>query len=137
MTRFIFIYGVALAVSAFLLEWLEFKVMSRAFAGEFYILLIAAAFTGLGVWAGARLTAPPAPRAFEKNEAALIALGVTAREFQTLELLAQGMANKEIARAMAVSPNTIKTHLSKLYDKLGARRRTEAIQRARAMSLIP
>ncbi len=137
MKRIIFLYALALGVAAFLLAWLEYKYVARVFAPEIYILLIAAAFTALGVWAGHKLTQKPAPASFQKNHAALRSLGVSAREYEVLEHLAKGQTNKEIARALELSPNTVKTHLSSLYEKLGARRRTRAIQIAKEHALIP
>ncbi len=138
MGRSIIVYGAGLAAAAFALEWLEYRYVARAFAAEAYIAIIALLFAGAGLWAGARLfSRVDAAGAFAKNEAALKALGVTAREYETLELLAEGLANKEIARALGVSPNTVKTHLARLYEKLGARRRTEALAKARALCLIP
>ncbi len=137
MKRTIFLYALALGVAAFLLAWLEYKYVARAFASEVYILLIAAAFTSLGVWAGHKLTKKPAPASFQKNHAALHSLSVTAREYEVLELLAKGQTNKEIARELELSPNTVKTHLSNLYEKLGVQRRTQAIQTAKEHALIP
>ncbi|MEQ8936376.1 MAG: LuxR C-terminal-related transcriptional regulator, partial [Amphiplicatus sp.] len=137
MTRTIFFYGLALAVAATFLQWIEYQYVTRIFSGEFYMVLIALAFTGLGAWAGSRLTARSKPAAFEKNEKALASLGVTAREYEVLTLLAAGRSNKEIARDLAVSPNTVKTHVGKLYEKLEASRRTEAVDKARALALIP
>lgn len=137
MKRTIFLYALALAVAAVLLAWLEYKYVARVFTAEVYVLLVAAAFTALGVWAGHKLTTKPAPASFQKNHAALRSMGVTAREYEVLEHLAKGQTNKEIARALELSPNTVKTHLSSLYEKLGARRRTQAIQIAKEHALIP
>ncbi len=137
MGRTILIYGAALAAAAFALQQLEYRHFTRAFATEIYIVLIALAFTALGVWAGRRLTgsAPAAP--FARNEAALKSLGVTDREYDVLALLAEGLANKEIARRLDVSPNTVKTHVARLYTKLEVVRRTQAVQKARDLALIP
>ena len=137
MRKTILLYGLALAIAAFALEWLQYKYLARAYATEIYIFLIAVAFTVLGVWAGRRLTERTAPGPFEKNSAALAALGVTGREYEVLTLLAAGCANKEIARRLEVSPNTVKTHLARLYEKLEVRRRTEAVRKARDLALIP
>jgi DNA-binding CsgD family transcriptional regulator len=137
MGRTVFIYGAVLAVAAFALEWLEYRYLTRLFATEIYIVLIAAGFTALGLWAGRRLTrqAPASP--FARNDAALRSLGVTDREYEVLALLAEGCANKEIARRLDVSPNTIKTHVARLYEKLEVERRTQAVQKARELALIP
>jgi len=137
MGRTILVYGLSLAVAAFALEWLQYKYIARAYAAEIYIFLIAAAFTALGVFVGRRLTERAAPGPFEKNAAALSTLGVTDREYEVLTLLAAGCANKEIARRLDLSPNTVKTHLARLYEKLEVRRRTEAVHKARTLALIP
>jgi len=137
MTRIVILYAVALAVAAAFLAWLEYHYVTRLFAGEIYILIVAAGFAALGGWAGWRLTRRRQSDGFEKNTAALETLGVSPREYETLELLAAGLSNKEIARKLGVSPNTVKTHLARLYEKLGASRRTEAVGKARDLSLIP
>jgi DNA-binding CsgD family transcriptional regulator len=137
MGRAILLYAVLLAVGAFALEWLQYQYVIRVFAPEVYIGLIALGFTALGVWAGTRLTPKRAAGEFEKNDAALRALGVTEREFAVLELLAAGHSNKEIARDLDVSPNTVKTHILHLFEKLEVQRRTQAIQKARELRLVP
>ena len=138
MRRTILLYAITLAAAAFVLQWLEYKYLTKVFAVEMYILLIAGGFTALGAWAGWRLTQRnQSGTAFEKNTAALGALGVTAREYQTLELIADGLTNKEIARKLDVSPNTVKTHVARLYEKLDVQRRTQAVQKAKALALIP
>jgi DNA-binding CsgD family transcriptional regulator len=137
MGRTILIYGAALAIAAFALQQLEYRYLTRAFATEFYVVLIALGFTALGIWAGRRLTAAAPAAPFARNDAALKSLGVTDREYEVLSLLAEGLANKEIARALDVSPNTVKTHVARLYEKLGAERRTQAVQKARELALIP
>lgn len=137
MARTILLYGLALALAATFLQWIEYQYVTRVFSGEFYTVLIALAFAALGAWAGSKLAARAKPEAFEKNEKALVALGVTAREYEVLALIAAGRSNKEIARDLSVSPNTVKTHVGKLYEKLEASRRTEAVDKARALALIP
>jgi DNA-binding NarL/FixJ family response regulator len=113
--------------------------------------LVGLAFLCLGVWAGARLFAPaqpptvlaPPPCAPSPAAGAPLpvrpaeAAGVSSREREVLQLLAAGQSNKEIARQLGVSPNTIKTHVSRLLEKLKARRRTEAIARARELGMLP
>lgn len=136
MIRRLAIYGFCLALGAFALEWIEYKHLTRAFATEFYVIAIAVGFLGLGVWVGGRLTRPRHGAAFERNDAAIRALGITNREFAVLEQLADGKSNKEIARSLAVSPNTIKTHMSRLYAKLDVRRRTQAVNRARELNIL-
>ena len=137
VTRTIILYALVLAAAAFLLEWLEYRYVTRVFSTEIYILLLAVLFVALGVWIGRRLTGRNADEDFRKNDAAISSLGITAREYETLELLAAGHSNKEIARVLGVSPNTVKTHLARLYEKLGAERRTQAVQKARSLALIP
>ena len=138
MARMVILYAIALALAVTALEWLEYRYVTRAFSTEIYIVLLAAAFAGLGLWAGHRLTrrrAPPA--AFERNDAAIRSLGLTPRECEILGLLAAGRSTKEIARQLEISPNTAKTHLAKVYQKLAVQRRTQAIHKARELALIP
>jgi DNA-binding CsgD family transcriptional regulator len=137
MLRTILIYGVLLAVGTFALEWLQFRFLVRTHAMETYVALVAAAFMGLGVWLGAKLfrRAPAAP--FTVNTRAQQTLGISGRELEVLALLAAGQSNKEIARQLNLSPNTVKTHVTKLFAKLEVRRRTEAILRARELGMLP
>lgn len=129
-------YGAVLALGAMLLQWLEYRFFMRTHAREAYALLVALGFLALGIWAGVRLTprAPATP--FAVNRAALDTLRISERELEVLALLAEGCANKDIARRLELSPHTVKTHLANLFDKLGAGRRTEAIARARELGLI-
>jgi len=138
MKKTIVLYSLAVAAGALLLQWLEYQFLVRSFSAEIYIAAIALTFTALGVWVGYRLTTrrtqgPP----FEQNRQALDSLGISERECEVLELLAEGHSNREIADSLYVSPNTVKTHLASLYGKLEASRRTQAVQRARALRLIP
>jgi DNA-binding CsgD family transcriptional regulator len=135
MWRTILIYGVLLAVGAVLLEWLQFRLLVVTHATAVFVGLIAIAFLGLGVWVGWRLFRR-ASATFEINTQASATLGISGRELQVLELLAAGRSNKEIARQLEVSPNTVKTHVTRLFEKLGARRRTEAILKARELGMI-
>jgi len=136
MTKTTLIYGLALAAGAFALRWLEYQHAVRAFSTEIYLVLIAAAFTVLGVWLGRRLTPRGAPAEFVKNAQALGYLGVSDREYEVLTLLADGLSNREIAERLFVSPNTVKTHLAHLYEKLAVSRRTQAISKAKELRLI-
>lgn len=137
MLRTVLLYGLALALGAVALQWLEYQVWARANAADIYIALIALAFMGLGVWVGAKLfRTTPNGHVFERNLAAQASLGISPREHEVLCLLAAGRSNKEIAGALNVSPNTVKTHVARLYEKLDAARRTEAILRARELGLI-
>lgn len=137
MIRTIILYALALAAGAFALQWLEYNYFVRAFSTEIYIALIAVGFAALGVWAGLRLARRPASVNFEKNAAALASLGITPREQQVLDLIAAGKSNKEIAQKLGVSPNTVKTQVASLYQKLEVQRRTQAVQKARELALIP
>jgi DNA-binding CsgD family transcriptional regulator len=136
MLRTILIYGALLEAAALTLQWLEFRFLVMSHAMEIYVALVAVVFLGLGVWVGTRLfhRAPQGP--FEPNKAAQETLGISARELEVLELLAAGRSNKEIAGRLDVSPNTVKTHIAKLFEKLEVSRRTEAISRARELGMI-
>jgi DNA-binding CsgD family transcriptional regulator len=131
------LYGAALAAGALALAWLDYQRLARQQTADIYLFLLAAGFLALGIYIGARVIARPAPIPFDGNPNAQAALGISARERTVLEHLAAGRSNKEIARELGVSPNTVKTHLARLYDKLEASRRTEAIARARELGLIP
>jgi DNA-binding CsgD family transcriptional regulator len=138
MRRTVLIYGAALALGAMVLRGLEYVGWARLHVGQAYIALIAAAFMGLGVWVGASLFRRHGGEgAFAPNVRALASLGISAREHEVLRLLAAGRSNKEIARQLNVSPNTVKTHVGRLYQKLEAVRRTDAVLRARELQLIP
>ena len=136
MLRTTLIYGALLAAAALALQWLEFQFLMRTHATEAYVALIAAAFLALGVWVGARLFRKPPAAPFEPNTTVQSTLGVSERELEVLQLLAAGRSNKQIATHLNVSPNTVKTHVAKLFEKLEARRRTEAISRARELGMI-
>lgn len=130
-------YGAGLALLSLLLAWLDFRRVAHGWSESLAALTIAVSFAALGIWAGTRL-APRAPApVFVRNEAALRELGISARELEVLGTLAEGAPNKVIARRLAISPNTVKTHVARLFDKLGAANRTEAIARARALRLVP
>jgi DNA-binding NarL/FixJ family response regulator len=129
-------YGALLAAGTFVLQWLDFQRLARAQTIEVYVALVAGAFLVLGVVVGIRLAAP-SPVAEPGNPQAVKTLGISPRELGVLHALAAGQSNKEIARTLGVSPNTVKTHLARLYDKLGAVRRTDAVARARELGLLP
>jgi len=137
MWRTILVYGVLLAAAAWGLQWLEYQYVVRTHATETYVVLVALAFLGLGVWAGSKLFRRLPPDAqFTPNTAAQQSLRISDRELEVLRRLAAGQANKEIAKELDVSPNTVKTHVANLFVKLEARRRTEAILRGRELGLI-
>lgn len=137
MNRTTFTYGAGLALAAFALQWLDYQHTVRVFATELYVVLIAAGFTVLGVWIGHRLTRPRSPTPFRCNSRAVAALGISDREYEVLQLLAKGHSNKEIAARLFVSPNTIKTHVARLYEKLDVSRRAMAIQKSKSLRLVP
>lgn len=133
-------YGLALAVLIFLLKFLEYRLFVRDLSMEFYVGIIAVMFTILGVWAGLKLTRRKTiiitnPH-FQFDESRLERLGISKREYEVLELMAKGLSNQEIADKLFVSLNTVKTHTSNLFLKLDARRRTQAIQKAKELQLI-
>jgi DNA-binding CsgD family transcriptional regulator len=136
MLRTILVYGLVLAAGVFVLQWLEFQYFARTHPFELYLALIALAFMGLGIWVGAKLFRRPAPAAFEVNTKVQATLGISERELEVLELLASGRSNKEIAGRLNVSPNTVKTHVGRLYEKLEVKRRTEAVLKARELGMI-
>jgi DNA-binding CsgD family transcriptional regulator len=137
MWRVIILYGLALAAGALLLEWLDYKHAVREYSTEFYIAMVAIVFIALGIWVGNRLTARPRRPGFERNSAAIKSLGISERECEVLDLLASGAANKVIARQLGISPNTVKTHVARLFEKLEASNRTEAIHKARVLEILP
>ena len=129
-------YGAALAAGALALQWLDYERLARSRPDEIYTALIAAAFLALGVFLGMRVFAAQRPAPFDGNPKAVASLGISPRELAVLKELAAGRSNKEIARRLEVSPNTVKTHLARLYEKLGAERRTDAVNRARELGII-
>jgi DNA-binding CsgD family transcriptional regulator len=131
------LYGALLAIGALALQWLDYQRLVRAHPGDLYIFLIALAFLATGLFIGARVIAPPQPAPFDGNPRALDALGISPRELKVLEEIAAGRSNKEIARRLGVSPNTVKTHVARLFEKLEAKRRTDAIARARELGIVP
>lgn len=131
------LWALVLAAGAFALQWLEYQYVARRFSWEIYVGIIATAFAAGGVWAGWKLTSRAAPAPFARNTAAQAALGLTGQEMRVLEKLAAGQSNKEIARSLGLSPNTVKTHLANLFAKLEVARRTQAVGKARDLHLIP
>jgi DNA-binding CsgD family transcriptional regulator len=130
-------YGAFLAVGTLVLDWLDYQWLARAHSGDIYVFLIAAGFLALGVFVGMRAFAAPALEPFDGNPQAQASLGISPRELAVLKELAAGRSNKEIATRLNVSPNTVKTHVARLFEKLGARRRTDAINRARELGIVP
>ena len=130
-------YGALLAAGTLALQWLDYQRLVRSHSGDIYLFLIAASFLTLGIVIGMRLLGAATPLPFDGNPKAQAALGISARELTVLRELADGRSNKDIARRLGVSPNTVKTHVARLFGRLEARRRTEAIARARALGLVP
>lgn len=137
MIRTVVTAGLILALGAFALAWLEVQQATRMIAPELYVAVVAILFAGGGLWLGWRAATRRHGPDFVRNDAALKSLGLTGQEMRVLSELASGRANKEIARTLGLSPNTIKTHLANLFAKLGAATRTEAVTRARELNLIP
>ena len=140
MRKTILIYAIALAALTGILKFIEYRFFVRDLSLEFYLGLVAILFAGLGVWAGLRLTRRKVVIAnpdFKLNEPELQRLGISKREYEVLELMAQGLSNQEIADKLFVSLNTVKTHSSNLFMKLDARRRTQAVRRAKEFGLLP
>jgi ATP/maltotriose-dependent transcriptional regulator MalT len=149
------IYGVTGGVLIVALRLIEFRFLVIEHSIEIYGALIAALFAALGIWLGLKLTrkqevvllkevevvkevpVPISTEPFTVNEEQQRQLGITKRELEILEHIAQGLSNREIAGKLFVSENTVKTHSSRLFDKLGAKRRTQAVQIGKEIGLIP
>lgn len=142
------IYGVTGGLLVVLLRMIEFRFLVIEHSIEIYGGLIALLFVSLGIWLGLKLTRKkevlvvkevlvPATQPFVLNETQQKDLGITKRELEILVLMATGLSNREIAEKLFVSENTVKTHSSRLFDKLGAKRRTQAVQLGKELSLIP
>lgn len=141
MKRTILVYGLSLAALISLLKFLEYRLFVRDLSMEFYVGIVAVMFTILGVWVGLKLTRRKTiiitNANFQFDESRLEKVGISKREYEVLELMARGFSNQEIADKLFVSLNTIKTHSSNLFLKLEAKRRTQAIQKAKELNLIP
>lgn len=131
------LYAALLAAGTFALQWLDLQRMARLYPESVYDALLAAGFLALGLWIGARVLGRREAPAFDGNPKALAELRISPREAAVLGELASGYSNKEIARRLGVSPNTVKTHVARVYEKLGATRRTDAVRRARELGLLP
>jgi len=147
------IYGVTGGALIAVLKFIEFRFLVVEHSLEIYGGLVALLFVALGIWLGLKLTrkeevvlvkevvkevpVPTPAEPFSVNEAQLKQLGITKRELEILELIAQGMSNREIAEKLFVSENTVKTHSSRIFDKLSAKRRTQAVQIGKEIGLIP
>lgn len=141
----VILYGVLLGVVAAAMELLKFNLIVVENTFEVYALLVALLFGGVGIWVGVKL--------FTKNKQLIVVegggtpglvdeekikeLGISKREYEVLELIARGHTNQEIAELLFVSPNTVKTHLANIFAKLDVNRRTQAIQRAKDLNILP
>ncbi len=146
--QFLFLYGLALGSLLSLMAWSNYRFMVVDHATELYLLLIAGVFVSVGIWVGLRWSAPtiiektvhvPVPMSAispEPNEQVMARLGISPRELAVLVELSKGQSNDEIAGQLFVSTNTVKTHLANLYAKLDVKRRTQAIEKARALGLV-
>ena len=151
--RTIVVYGLVAGVLIATLKLIEYRFLVVDYSLEIYGGLVALLFATLGIWLGLKLTRTketvvvrevtvqvpvevPAPREFVVNRQRMEALGITPREHEILTLIAAGLSNREIAERLFVSENTVKTHSSRLFDKLQAKRRTQAVQLAKEAGLI-
>jgi len=156
----ILVYGILGGVLIAVLKLVEYRFLVVEHSLEIYGGIVALIFAALGIWLGLKLTrtretvvvrevpvevqvpvevrvSVPVDAPFQRNDARLAQLGITPRELEILEAMAAGFSNREIAERLFVSENTVKTHASRLFDKLSARRRTQAVQRAKQARLIP
>ena len=145
----IWLYGASLAILLFLLKWLELRFIIYDHAFEVYAGAIAVFFTSLGIWLAIKLTKPKVETVviekeiyrssaipFVLNEKAFTQLGISKRELEVLQLMAEGHTNQGIADELFVSLNTIKTHGSRIFEKLDVKNRTQAIDKAKKLRLI-
>ena len=148
MKRQILIYGVLGGLLIVTLKLVEYRFLVLEHSVEIYGGVIAALFALLGIWLGLKLTRKTeviverevfvtAGQPFSLNEERLSQLGITKRELEILGLIAAGLSNREIADKLFVSENTVKTHSSRLFEKLSAKRRTQAVQIGKEFGLIP
>ena len=148
MKKAIFLYGVCGGLLIVALRLAEYRFVVVEHSVEIYGALVASLFAGVGIWLGLTLTRTqevvvvkevpvPTTGPFVLNGTKAQELGITPRELEILQLIANGMSTREIAGALFVSENTVKTHSSRLFDKLGVNRRTKAVQVGQAFGLIP
>jgi two-component system, NarL family, response regulator LiaR len=147
MKRHVLMYGLIGGILIALLRWTEYQFLVVEHSIEIYGGLIAATFAVVGIWLGLKLTGkgktivvkevpipggPFIPDVRKRED-----LHITRRELEILELIARGLSNREIAEELSVSESTVKTHSSRVFDKLGARRRTQAVQLGKEFGLLP
>ena len=152
MKKTILLYGLLGGVLIAALKMVEYRYLVLEHSLELYGGLVALLFSVVGIWLGQKLTRPrerlvvrevpvrevrvPAGGSFVRNEERVRELGITPRELEILEALAAGLSNKEIADRLFVSENTVKTHAARVFAKLSARRRTQAVQLAKEAGII-
>jgi len=148
MKRHVLIFGLVGGLLIAVLQWVEYRFLVIEHSGEVYGALVAVVFAGFGVWLGMRQSRPggkesagPELRAegegFQVDRGQQERLGITARELEILVLVAEGLSNREIGERLFVSENTVKTHCARVFDKVGAVRRTQAVQRGKELGLLP
>ena len=148
MKKTVLLYGILGGVLIAALKVIEYRFLILEHSLEIYGGIVALIFAAVGIWLGLKLTRPkvtvvvkeipvPVRGPFVRNEARLGQLGITPRELEILEAMASGLSNREIAARLFVSENTVKTHAARVFDKLSARRRTQAVQLAKEAGLIP
>lgn len=154
MKKTVILYGLLAGVLIALLKLVEYRYLVLEHSLELYGGIVALVFAVVGIWLGQKLTRErvvsrvvsrevrvevPVERSgpFVRDEARLKALGLTPRELDILEAMAAGLSNKEIAERLFVSENTVKTHAVRVFSKLSARRRTQAVQLAKEAGIIP
>jgi len=144
------VYSISLASLLFLLKWLELRFIIFDHSFEIYIGLIAVIFTALGIWLALKLSKPKIETVVVEKEVyvsrnenfvldtlLVSQLELSKRELEILSLLAQGHSNQEIAAKLFVSLSTVKTHIQNLFEKLDVKRRIQAVEKAKRLSLIP
>ncbi len=149
MRRHILLYGLLAGLLITVMQLVQYRWLVIEHSVELYGAIVASVFAGLGIWLGTGLTrAPkaevivrevvvPASSEFVRDQDKVQALGLTPRELEVLQLIAEGLSNKQIAERVFVSENTVKTHSSRVFVKLGAQRRTQAVRLGKALRLIP
>jgi DNA-binding CsgD family transcriptional regulator len=156
MKRHVFIFGVVGGILIAVLQYTEYRFVVIEHSVELYGALVAILFAAFGIWLGLRITRSREPNRatvvvrevlvatparalepFTPNKSQQQTLGITPRELEILTLVAQGLSNREIATQLFVSENTVKTHCARAFDKLGAARRTQAVQRGKELGLLP
>jgi ATP/maltotriose-dependent transcriptional regulator MalT len=135
-----------MAMLLFLLKWLELRFVILDHALEVYVGLIALIFTGLGIWVAMKIVKPKVTvvekeiivnTPFSVNQKQLELLNLSKRELEVLQLMSEGLSNKEIADRLFVSLSTIKTHSNNLFVKMDVERRTQAVDKAKKLGIIP